>query len=427
MSRSRVPHLRLWAVAAAVVIVGFGVHARAGQQKVEFRGGIPVAPSGLAGHKLPAKPVEFDTGEGQRIRVVAVTRALEYPWALAFLPDPSTSLGAGGVTMLVTERAGRLRVIRNGVLDPQPVAGAPKSYWTGESGLPGAVHGYMDVALHPQFAQNHLVYLSYTKPLDEKRQTVAIARGQFDGKALTDVKDVMVLDRAGTTRIAFGRDGMLYITTTGTDPKDPKDPQNPNTQGGKVLRVRDDGSIPKDNPFVGKPNHRPEVYTIGHRSALGLAVNPATGEMWLNENGPNGGDEINILKPGANYGWPIVSYGRQYTGPWQSEIPGHAGFEPPLVFWVPSIAVSGMAFYTGDKFPKWKGDVFVGALRTGEIPGTGHLERILFNEKMEELRRESLLVELRQRIREVRQGTDGLLYLLTDEKEGAVLRIEPAQ
>ena len=149
-----------------------------------------------------------------------------------------------------------------------------RRYWTGESGLPGAVHGYMDIALHPQFAQNRLVYLSYTKPLDDKRTTVAVARGRFDGKALTEVKDVLVLDRAGTSRIAFGRDGNLYISTTGTDPKDPKDPQNPNTQGGKVLRVRDDGSIPKDNPFVGKPNHRPEVYTLGHRSALGLAVNP---------------------------------------------------------------------------------------------------------------------------------------------------------
>jgi len=419
MSRLRMPHnYRLGFVLAVAGIVAFGIHARAGQRTVEFRGGIPVAPSGLAGHKLPSKPVEFDTGEGQRIRVSAVTRALEYPWALAFLPDG---------TMLVTERAGRLRVIRNGVLDPQPVAGAPASYWTGESGLPGAVHGYMDIALHPQFAQNRLVYLSYTKPLDDKRTTVAVARGRFDGKTLTEVKDVVVLDRAGTSRIAFGRDGNLYISTTGTDPKDPKDPQNPNTQGGKVLRYTDDGGIPKDNPFVGKPNHRPEVYTLGHRSALALAVNPTTGAMWLNENGPNGGDEINILKPGANYGWPIVSYGRQYTGPWQSEIPGHAGFEPPLVFWVPSIAASGMAFYTGDKFLKWKGDVFVGALRTGEIPGTGHLERVLFNEKMEELRRESLLVELRQRIREVRQGPDGLLYLLTDEKEGAVLKIEPVQ
>ncbi len=176
---------------------------------------------------------------------------------------------------------------------------------------------------------------------------------------------------------------MLYMTTTG------KDPQDPNTLGGKVLRLRGDGSIPSDNPFVGQAGKRAEVYTLGHRSSLGLAVNPGTGEMWLNENGPNGGDEINILKPGRNYGWPIVSYGRTYQGPWQSAPPGHAGFEPPIVYWVPSIAVSGMAFYTGDKFPKWKGDVFVGSLRTGEIPGTGHLERILFNEKMEELRREA--------------------------------------
>jgi glucose/arabinose dehydrogenase len=148
--------------------------------------------------------------------------------------------------------------------------------------------------------------------------------------------------------------------------------------------------------------------------------------MWLNENGPNGGDEINILRPGKNYGWPIVSYGRAYPGPWQSERFWREGFETPIVYWMPSIAVSGMTFYTGDRFPKWKGDVFVGSLRTGEIPGTGHLERILFNEKMEELRRESLLVELRQRIRDVRQGPDGLLYVITDEKDGAILLIEPA-
>jgi glucose/arabinose dehydrogenase len=204
------------------------------------------------------------------------------------------------------------------------------------------------------------------------------------------------------------------------------DPQDPNTHGGKVLRLKDDGTIPPDNPFVGRANAKPEVFTLGHRNSLGLAMHPGTGEIWQNENGPNGGDEINILKPGRNYGWPIVSLGRSYPGPWQSERPGHAGFEPPVVYWMPAIAVSGMTFYTGDRFPKWKGDVFVGSLRTGEIPGTGHLERILFNEKMEELRRESLLTELRQRIRDVKQGPDGLLYVLTDQKEGAVLRIEPA-
>jgi glucose/arabinose dehydrogenase len=396
---------------AVLLAAALGAPALVGQQKVPFSGNIPLAPSGLAGRHLPKMPVTYDTGEGQKIRVVAVTTGLEYPWALAFLPD-------GG--MLITERSGRLRIVRHDKLDPQPVTGAPASYWTGESGLPGAVHGFMDVALHPKFAENSLVYLSYTKPIDDKTRKVAIARGRFDGRSLSDVHDIFVLDSDGTTRIAFARDGTLFITTTGNDPQDPK------TQGGKVLRVRDDGSIPPDNPFVGRAGYKPEVYTLGHRSALGLALHPGTGEMWLNENGPNGGDEINILKPGANYGWPLVSYGRSYPGPWQSERPGHAGFEPPIVYWMPSIAVSGMAFYTGNKLPKWKGDVFVGSLRTGEIPGTGHLERILFNEKMEELRRESLLVDLRQRIREVRQGPDELLYVLTDEKPGALLRIEPA-
>jgi glucose/arabinose dehydrogenase len=382
------------------------------QQKVPFQNGIPVAPQGLAGRKLPNLPLTYDTGEGQRIRVVAVTRSLEYPWSLAFLPDGS---------MLVTERAGRLRVIRNGVLDPQPVAGAPKAYWAGDSGLPGAVHGFMDVALHPRFAENGFIYLVYTKPIDERKRVVALARGHWDGHALTGMKDIYTLDQAGTSRIAFARDGSLFMTTTGMDPQDP------NTLGGKILRLKDDGEIPSDNPFVGQAGHKPEVYALGIRSALGLAMHPGTGEMWENENGPNGGDEINILKPGRNYGWPIVSYGRTYQGPWQVSPPNHTGFEPPIVYWVPAIAVSGMAFYTGDKLPKWKGDVFVGSLRTGEIPGTGHMERILFNEKMEELRRESLLTDLHQRIRDVRQGPDGFLYLLTDEKEGALLRIEPAQ
>lgn len=327
--------------------------------------------------------------------------------------------------MLVTERTGQLRVIHNpggkAVLDPKPVAGGPASFWGGQSGDPGAVHGYMDIALDPHFAENHFLYLTYTKPLDGGKRTTAVARGRWDSGALADVKDIFVLPEASTSRIAFGSDGMLYLTTTG------RDPQDPNTLGGKVLRLRPDGSVPPDNPFVGQAGHRPEVYTLGHRSALGLALNPTTGEMWQNENGPNGGDEINILKPGRNYGWPLVSYGRTYQGPWQVSPPGHPGFEPPVVIWIPAIAVSGMTFYTGDKFPKWKGDVFVGSLRTGEIPGTGHLERILFNDKWEELRREALLRELRQRIRDVRQGPDGLLYVLTDDKEGAVLRIEPAE
>jgi len=387
------------------------------QQNVPFNStfNIPVAPKGLANRPLPKMPVEFDTGEGMRIRVSAAARPLENPFSLAFLPDGS---------MLVTERGGRLRIVRKGVLDPQPVAGVPASRNAGVSGEPGAVHGFMDVVLHPQFDQNQFVYLCYTKPLDATRQATTIARGKWDGKAITGMKDIFQAEEGtSTSRIAFGKDGKLYMTTVGTMGNISQDP---NSQAGKVLRLNDDGSVPKDNPFVGRAGYKPEIYTLGHRSSLGLAVHPITGEMWLNENGPNGGDEINILKPGKNYGWPLVSYGRSYQGPWQNERAGHEGFEPPLVYWVPSIAVSGMTFYTGDKLSKWKGDVFVGSLRTGEIPGTGHVERILFNGKMEELRRESLLVELRQRIRDVRQGPDGFLYVLTDEKDGAVLRIEPA-
>ena len=406
-------------VLALGLVAAAGSQVVLGQKKVPMSPiGIPVAPTGLANRPLPKLPMEFDTGEGQRIRVTAWITGLENPWTIAFLPDG---------TALVTERPGRLRVVRDGKLDPAPVAGAPMARNLGVSGEPGAVHGYMDVVLHPNFASNKLVYVCYTKPVDAKRQTTAIARGRWDGKALVDTKDIFVGEEGnGTARIAFGRDGMLYVTTAAAGPGTIS--QDPKTQGGKVLRLKDDGTVPPDNPFAGKAGYKPEIYTLGHRSSLGLAVHPGTGQMWLNENGPNGGDEINILKPGANYGWPNVSYGRTYPGAWQQgDRPGHAGYEPPIVIWIPSIAVSGMAFYTGDRFPAWKGDVFVGALRTGEIPGTGHLERIVFNEKTEEMRRESLLVELRQRIRDVKQGPDGLLYVVTDQNPGAILRIEPAK
>jgi glucose/arabinose dehydrogenase len=405
------PALFVWLAVPLAVLLAAAIAS--GQQSVPFQNNIPVAPKGLVSRPLPERPLEFDTAEGQKIRVVVMAKGLEYPWSIAFLPD--------GV-MLVTERTGHLRVIRNGVLDPQPVAGTPASFWAVESGLPGAVHGYMDLALHPRFAENRLVYMTYTKPVDEKRRVAALARGRWDGRAIADMRDIFVATGGGASRLAFGRDGKLYMSLTGNDPQDL------NTLGGKVLRLNDDGSVPSDNPFAGRANVRPEIYTYGHRGTLGLAMHPGTGDIWQNENGPNGGDELNILKPGANYGWPVVSLGRTYQGPWQSGgRPGHADFEPPAVYWTPAIAVSGLTFYTGDKLPKWKGDVFVGSLRTGEIPGTGHLERILFNEKMEELRRESLLTELRQRIRDVRQGPDGLLYALADANPGAILRIEPAE
>jgi glucose/arabinose dehydrogenase len=323
--------------------------------------------------------------------------------------------------MLIPERSGQLRIVRNGVLDPTPITGVPRVRTDGNGGL-------MDVAIHPKFAENRLVYLTYTKPVENGKGTPSLARGRLDGHALTDVRDLLVPDayegNGGLNgRVAFGRDGMVYFSTGGNIGKVAQDPLS---LRGKILRLRDDGTVPSDNPFVNRAGYRPEIYTLGHRNTLALIVHPQTGELWNNENGPNGGDEINIIKPGRNYGWPVVSFGRDYPGPRISEHPTQEGMESPLVAWLPQIAAAGMTVYTGDRFPAWKGNVFVGSMRVGGIAGTGHLERIVFNARTEELRRESMLNELRQRIREVRQGPDGLLYLLTDEDDGALLRIEPA-
>jgi glucose/arabinose dehydrogenase len=195
---------------------------------------------------------------------------------------------------------------------------------------------------------------------------------------------------------------------------------------GKIVRLRDDGSVPADNPFLGEAGTLPEIYSLGHRNMLGLAVHPETGEIWESENGPQGGDEVNLLRAGANYGWPIVSFGREYAGPRVSERTWAEGMDAPVVFWVPSIAVSGMTFYSGDRFPSWRGNLLAGGLQFGRIAGTGQVHRIVFNDNQEEIRREALLLELRQRIRNVEEGPDGLVYVLTDEDPGAVLRIEPA-
>ena len=369
-------------------------------------------PIGVPVPALGAGPFVFDTAEQHKIRVSVVTRGLSHPWAIAFLPDGSA---------LVTERPGRLRVVQNGKLDPTPIAGVPRVRTDGNGGL-------MDVALHPKFSDNHLVYFTYTKPVEGGKGTPSLARGRLDGAALADVRDLLVPDaHEGNSglgaRITFGRDGMLYMATGGNVGQVA---QNPASLRGKILRLRDDGSAAPDNPFIGAAGYRPEIYTLGHRNTLGLIVHPVTGAVWNNENGPNGGDEINIILPGRNYGWPLVSFGRDYSGPRISEHPTREGLESPLIVWLPQIAVSGMAVYTGDRFPRWKENVFVGSLQTGRIPGTGHLERLVFNASGEEMRRESMLNELRQRIREVRQGPDGFLYLLTDEDEGALLRIEPA-
>ncbi|HJN43526.1 MAG: hypothetical protein CL477_13700 [Acidobacteria bacterium] len=373
--------------------------------------GVPAPPLG-------AGPWVFDTAEQHKIRISVVARGLEHPWAIAFLPD-------GG--MLVTERAGRLRVVRDGVLDPKPISGVPEVRTDGNGGL-------MDVAVHPRFADNRLIYLTYTKRAGDGRGSPALARGRLEDGTLTDVRDLMVTEaydgNSGLNgRVAIGRDGKVYMSTggrIGAVGAVGRGAQDPMSLRGKILRLNDDGSVPSDNPFVGQANYRPEIYTLGHRNQLGLMVHPETGMLWNHENGPNGGDEINIILPGRNYGWPVVSFGRLYPGARVSEHPTREGMESPLVVWLPAIAVAGMAVYTGDVFPAWKDNVFVGSLREGGIPGTGHLQRIVFNDNTEEIRRESMLQELRQRIREVRQGPDGLLYLLTDEDDGALLRIEPA-
>ena len=366
--------------------------------------GVPVPPLG-------AGPWVIDTAEQHKIRVSVVTKGLSHPWALAFLP---------GGEMLVTERPGRLRIIRGGVLDPQPIVGVPQVRTDGNGGL-------MDIAVHPRFADNQFVYLTYTKPVGNGMGAPALARGTLEGGALTDVRDLIVTEgyegNSGLNgRVAIGRDGKVYMSTGGRVGTVAQDPAS---LRGKILRLNDDGSVPGDNPFADHAGHRPEIYTFGHRNTLGLMVHPETGTLWNHENGPNGGDEINIILRGRNYGWPVVSFGRNYPGSRIAEHPTQEGMESPLVVWLPAIAVAGLAVYTGDQFPAWKGNAFVGSLREGGIPGTGHLQRIVFNDQTEELRRESMLTELRQRIREVREGPDGFLYLLTDEDDGALLRIEP--
>ncbi len=360
---------------------------------------------------LPPLPQSFFTAE-QRIRVVPVVTGLSHPWSLAFLPDGS---------MLVTERDGRLRIVRNGVLDPVPIAGVPQV-------RAAVLGGLLDVALHPRFGENRWLYLTYSKAGENNLTTTALARGRFDGTALQDVRDIFVANtwsKSSTNyggRIAFDRAGLLYLTVGERQEQDRA--QNGQDHGGKVLRLRDDGTVPPDNPFVGTPGFAPEIYSFGHRSPQGLAVHPETGAIWENEHGPLGGDEVNIILPGRNYGWPLVTFGTGYDGEKISDATWRADLEAPFMYWVPSIAISGLAFYTGDRFPAWKGNAFVGGLFAGRTRGTGHLQRITFNQGRP-IQREPILTELRQRIRDVREGPDGLLYVLTDEDNGALLRIEP--
>ena len=452
---------------AAVVLVAVAVPLAA-QQDVPFNGNTPRAPQGIKIPPLPETPIRFETGEGQTIRVSVYARGFNNPWSMAWVSDD---------TMLVAERGGAIKVVRNGVVDPQPVPGAPRATGAGLSGT--------DLALHPDFERNHFVYISYTKPVDAvpgaaaagrgrgaapaaqaapaaaqgapaagqgaaaaapaagqaaaagagraggggrggggrgggQPTTLAVARAVWDGKGFTDVKDIFVGEGGSGGPIVFGGDGMLYVAHGGGDTQSLK------TLGGKILRLTDEGKVPPDNPFVGRADARPEIFTQGHRTFLRMAKHPITGAIWQIENGPNGGDEVNILAPGANYGWPLISLGRSYPGPWQGPFTKE-GFRDPVIYWMPAIAVSSITFYTGDKLPKWKGDVFVSGMRYGEIPGTGRLDRILINKNYEELRRETLLGDLHRRIRDVKQGRDGLLYVATDEADAVILKIEPAE
>ena len=381
----------------------------------------PFSAEGIPPVPLPDPPVEYDTAEGQRIRVSLVTDGLTYPWGFAFLPDGR---------VLVTERLGTVRVIRDGVLDPTPLSGVP------EVKTDQTLAGLMDVAVHPAFAENRWVYLTYSKPTEDG-SVVALARGRLDGQALTDVRDLFVSNGdggPGSSRLMFAPDGALFMSLGGALGGRRAEAQNPASHVGKMLRLRDDGSAPDDNPFAGHPDTPAEVYSLGHRNQMGVAIHPATGELWASEHAPQGGDEVNIIKPGRNYGWPVVSYSREYFGPRVSERPWREDLEQPEVVWIPSIAPSGLLFYTGDRFPAWRGDLFVGSLMTGRIERTGHLQRIKFNQRGLEQRRESLLEPLRRRIRDVKQGPDGLIYVLTAGSflgvdpalgEAALLRIEP--
>ena len=399
-----------------------------GRQGGRGPGGAP-PPLNWAAPVLPDGPIAAQSAMPQhRDLRITVTKGLSHPWAMAFLPD-------GGI--LVTERGGQLRLIRNGVLQKEPIAGVPAV-------AAGGLNGLLDIALHPQFATNRWVYFTYHKPIGTapappagaqagrgggrgaaQQFELVLGRGTFDGKALTDVREIFNTHAPGSaSRIVFARDGTLYMSSGNADEGPQGPPQDPNDYRGKVLRLRDDGTVPPDNPFVGRVGYKPEIFSMGHRTQLGMALHPETGELWAGEQGPNGGDEINIVKAGKNYGWPIVSYGRNYGGPRLGT--SRPEMEEPIVLWIPSIAVSGLTFYTGDVFLGWKRNVFVGGLRQGESPRTGQVNRIEFNEKWEEIRREPMLRELQQRIRDIRQGPDGYLYVLTEEDNAALLRIEPA-
>jgi glucose/arabinose dehydrogenase len=357
---------------------------------------------------LPAAlPAQTYRSDEHSFRVVKVVEGLEQPWSLAFLPDGR---------MLVTEKTGRLRIISQGQLDPRPVEGLPQVTVHGQGGL-------HDVVLHPQYEKNQLVYLAYAARGSDGVGT-ELARGRLAGHRLEDVQVLFKQNPKGRTgnhfggRIVFDRAGYVYLTL-GDRGEMPR-AQRPDDHAGSVIRLHDDGRVPKDNPFVGKPGWKPEKFTLGNRNMQGAALHPQTGILWTHEHGPQGGDEVNVIRAGVNYGWPVITYGVNYgIGTKIGEGTHKEGMAQPIHYWVPSIAPSGMAFYAGDKFPRWKGDLFVGALRDQML-----VRLKLDGEKV--AKEERLLKGVLGRIRDVRVGPDGLIYLLTDESRGVLARLEPA-
>ena len=342
----------------------------------------------------------------QTMRLSTLSFGLVQPWSIAFLPDGR---------MLITERPGRLRMFASGKLEPAPLAGVPQVAATGQGGL-------LDVCLHPSFAQNRVLYLAYSSPgADGNATTVARAElGEGGLRGTTVIFEAVPRAPGGLhfgARIVFDRAGLMYVSIGERYAR--QRAQNLADLGGKVVRLRDDGTMPPDNPFVGRPDARPEIYTWGHRNPQGMAVHPVTGKVWAVEHGPRGGDELNLLKAGANYGWPRATYGIDYNGAIISQHKSLPGMEDPVRFWVPSISPCGLCFYTGDRFPGWKGSVFTGALSNFA----------LFRIELDGERyrgEERLLVDRLPYIRDVRQGPDGLLYLVTHADDGGLFRIEPA-
>ncbi len=360
--------------------------------------------------------------QGGQIRVVTIAAGLVHPWSIALLPEDGS--------MLVAERSGEVRLIRKHELVADPV-------WTSAGVAAG--NDLKWLALHPRFASNQLVYLSYAKG-GELGTTLAVARGHFAGSKLADVKEIFVADawESGGNlggKILFGPDETLYVTVgdrdrlccTGTEDNSLRmKAQDLGNHVGKTLRIRDDGSVPADNPFVGRAGAKPEIYTYGHRNGYGLAFNPETGVLWQAEIGPMGGDEVNVLLPGHNYGWPLVSMGRNYTGSLASDQPYfREGMDNARMFWVPSISPSSLMFYTGERFPQWRGNMFVGSLN-----GLS-LQRVAFGQPSQAERREPVLRSLNVRIRDVQQSRDGYIYVATErsfggsEANGTILRLEP--